>query len=38
VTVKGQVSQQYQSDAAYNDVSRLYGMHGVTHEIVVQNL
>ena len=38
VTVKGQVSQQYQSDAAYNDVSRPYGVYGVTNEIVVKNL
>jgi hypothetical protein len=35
VTVKGQVIQQYQSDAAYRDGSRLYGVHGVTNEIVV---
>ena len=38
VTLKGQVSEQYQSDAAYDDVSRLYGVYGVTNEIVVSNL
>ena len=38
VTLKGQVSEQYQSDAAYDDVSRLYGVYGITNEIVVKNL
>jgi osmotically-inducible protein OsmY len=38
VTLKGQVSEQYQSDAAYDDVSRLYGVFGITNEIVVRNL
>jgi osmotically-inducible protein OsmY len=37
VTLKGQVSYQYQSDAAYDDVSRLYGVYGITNEIVVSN-
>jgi osmotically-inducible protein OsmY len=37
VTLKGQVSYQYQSDAAYDDVSRLYGVYGMTNEIVVRN-
>jgi osmotically-inducible protein OsmY len=34
---RDRVSQQYQSDAASNDVSSLYAVHGVTNEIVVQN-
>ena len=33
VTLKGDVSFQFQSDAAYDDVSRLYGVAGVTNEI-----
>jgi osmotically-inducible protein OsmY len=37
VTLKGDVSYQYQSDAAYDDVSRLYGVYGITNEIVVRN-
>lgn len=37
VTIKGDVSFQFQSDAAYDDVSRLYGVAGVTNEIVVTN-
>lgn len=37
VTLKGQVSYQYQSDAAYDDVSKLYGVYGITNEIVVRN-
>ena len=37
VTLKGKVSYQYQSDAAYDDVSRLYGVFGITNEIVVSN-
>jgi osmotically-inducible protein OsmY len=37
VTLKGNVSYQYQSDAAYDDVSRLYGVYGITNEIVVRN-
>ena len=35
VTLKGDVSFQFQSDAAYDDVSRLYGVGGVTNEIKV---
>jgi osmotically-inducible protein OsmY len=35
VTLKGQVSYQYQSDAADDDVSKLYGVYGITNEIVV---
>jgi osmotically-inducible protein OsmY len=37
VTLKGDVSFQFQSDAAYDDVSRLYGVVGVTNEIKVTN-
>jgi osmotically-inducible protein OsmY len=37
VTLKGQVAYQYQSDAAYDDVSKLYGVYGITNEIVVSN-
>jgi osmotically-inducible protein OsmY len=37
VTLKGDVSFQFQSDAAYDDVSRLYGVAGVTNEIRVTN-
>jgi osmotically-inducible protein OsmY len=37
VTLKGDVSFQFQSDAAYNDVSKLYGVAGVTKEIKVTN-
>jgi osmotically-inducible protein OsmY len=36
-TLKGDVSFQFQSDAAYNDVSRLSGIAGVTNEIKVTN-
>jgi osmotically-inducible protein OsmY len=37
VTLTGGVSFQFQSDAAYDDVSRLYGVAGVTNEITVTN-
>jgi osmotically-inducible protein OsmY len=37
VTLTGDVSYQFQSDAAYGDVSRLYGVAGVTNEIKVTN-
>jgi osmotically-inducible protein OsmY len=37
VTLKGDVSFQFQSDAAYDDVSSLYGVMGVTSEIRVTN-
>jgi osmotically-inducible protein OsmY len=37
VTLKGDVSYQYESDAAYDDVASLYGILGVTNEIVVSN-
>ncbi|HEY2602979.1 MAG TPA: BON domain-containing protein [Thermoleophilaceae bacterium] len=35
ITLKGDVSYQYQSDAAYEDVASLYGVYGVTNEITV---
>ena len=35
VTLKGVVSFQFQSDAAYDDVATLYGVYGVTNEIKV---
>jgi osmotically-inducible protein OsmY len=38
LTLAGQVIEQYQSDAAYDDVSKLYGVYGITNEIVVKNL
>ena len=37
LTLKGDVSYQFQSDAAYDDVSSLYGVVGVTNEIRVTN-
>ena len=37
VTLKGDVSYQFQSDAAYDDVSRLFGVVGLTNEIKVIN-
>ncbi len=38
ITLKGDVDYQFQSDAAYEDVSRLYGLYGVTNEISVNKL
>ena len=35
VTLKGNVSYQFQSDAAFDDVARLHGVIGITNEIVV---
>ena len=35
VTLKGDVTYQFESDAAYNDVATLYGVYGVTNEIKV---
>jgi hypothetical protein len=35
ITLKGDVSYQFQSDAAYDDVATLYGVYGVTNEIKV---
>jgi osmotically-inducible protein OsmY len=37
VTLTGSVSYQFESDAAYDDVGSLYGVLGVTNEIVVSN-
>jgi osmotically-inducible protein OsmY len=37
LTLKGHASYQFESDAAYDDVSRLYGVGGVTNEIRVTN-
>jgi osmotically-inducible protein OsmY len=37
VTVNGNVSYQFESDAAYDDVASLYGVLGVTNEIIVSN-
>jgi osmotically-inducible protein OsmY len=33
--LKGDVTSQFQSDAAYDDVATLYGVYGVTNEIKV---
>jgi osmotically-inducible protein OsmY len=38
VTLKGDVSYQFESDAAYNDVASLYGVVGITNEIRVTTL
>ncbi len=35
ITLKGDVTYQYESDAAYDDVASLYGVYGVTNEIRV---
>jgi osmotically-inducible protein OsmY len=35
ITLTGNVSYQFESDAAYDDVASLYGIFGVTNEIVV---
>ena len=37
VTLSGQVHYQFQTDAAYEDVASLYGVYGITNEIVVVN-
>jgi osmotically-inducible protein OsmY len=37
VTLTGNVSYQFESDAAYDDVASLYGVLGVTNEIIVSN-
>ena len=34
-TLKGDVSYQFESDAAFDDVARLYGVVGITNEIKV---
>ena len=38
ITLKGDVSYQFQSDAAYDDVATLYGVYGVTNEIKVNEV
>ena len=35
ITLEGDVSYQFESDAAYDDVASLYGVYGVTNEIKV---
>lgn len=35
ITMKGDVSYEFESDAAYDDVASLYGVYGVTNEIKV---
>jgi osmotically-inducible protein OsmY len=37
VTLKGNVSYQFETDAAYEDVASMYGVLGVTNEIIVSN-
>jgi osmotically-inducible protein OsmY len=37
VTLKGDVSFQFQSDDAYDDVAKLFGVIGITNEIKVIN-
>ncbi len=37
VTLTGNVSYQFESDAAYADVGSLYGVLGVTNKIIVSN-
>jgi osmotically-inducible protein OsmY len=37
VTLQGHVSYQFETDAAYDDVTSLYGVVGVTNEIIVSN-
>jgi osmotically-inducible protein OsmY len=37
VTLKGDASYQFQSNAAYDDVASMYGVYGVTNEIRVTN-
>jgi osmotically-inducible protein OsmY len=38
ITLKGSVGDQYESDAAYDDVASLYGVSGITNEIKVDSL
>lgn len=35
ITLKGDVTYQFESDAAFDDVANLYGVYGVTNEIRV---
>jgi len=37
ITLKGDVSYQFESDAAYDDVASMYGVYGITNEIRVTN-
>jgi osmotically-inducible protein OsmY len=37
ITLKGQVSYEFESYAAYEDVAGLYGVYGITNEIKVSN-
>ena len=38
ITLKGDVTYQFQSNAAYDDVATLYGVYGVTNEIKVNDV
>ena len=38
VTLTGEVTYQFQSDAAYEDVASLFGVIGITNEIRIVNL
>ena len=38
ITLEGDVSYQFQSDAAYDDVATLYGVYGVTNKIKVNDV
>ena len=38
ITLKGSVENQYETDAAYDDVASLYGVYGITNEIKVESL
>jgi osmotically-inducible protein OsmY len=38
LTLSGDVAYQFQSDEAYDDVSSMYGVYGVTNEIKVNEL
>jgi osmotically-inducible protein OsmY len=38
ITLKGNVEYEFQRDVAFDDVAGLYGVYGVTDEIVVNTL
>ena len=38
ITLTGNVTYQFESDAAYDDVAALYGVYGITNEIKVNSL
>src|SRR5205807_2910688 len=38
ITLKGDVTYQFESDAAYEDVATLYGVYGVTNKLTVNAL